>query len=185
MHTCRVASFCLFTARTTSRESIQIMGSRAGCIHAVVLLVVMLFPLCLLNNFATTRSLLSRGSHTADDFAAIPRGVAEGRLIFANLRRVVAYQTSAGSWSEALPVLACFFVGMPQPLSSFLMIVICCITDVAAGIALMYEKPEGNLMTDKPRDVQRVRLVTLPLMLYSYLFIGNMQSLRWVGVRVW
>jgi hypothetical protein len=50
------------------------------------------------------------------------------RLIFDNLRKVIAYQIAAGCWSEFLPVLACFFFGMPQPLSSFLMIVISCVS---------------------------------------------------------
>jgi hypothetical protein len=42
--------------------------------------------------------------------------------------QVIGYQIAAGCWSEFLPVLACFFLGMPQPLSSFLMIVISCVS---------------------------------------------------------
>ena len=104
-----------------------------------------------------------------DDFSAVAHSVREGRLIFANLRKVIAYQISAGSWSELLPVLACFFVGIPQPLSSFLMIIICCITDVAAAIALMYEPAETDIMAAPPRNVATTRLVTRSLIAYSYL----------------
>ncbi len=59
---------------------------------------------------------------------------------------VTAYLLSAGSWAEILPVFATFFVGMPQPLSSFLMIIICCLTDMYGGVALMNETPEGEVV---------------------------------------
>lgn len=49
-----------------------------------------------------------------DNFSSISHAVLEGRLIFANLRRVIGYQIAAGCWSELLPVLATFFFGMPQ-----------------------------------------------------------------------
>ena len=52
----------------------------------------------------------------------------------------------SGGWCELLPVLANFFLGIPTPLSAFLMIYICCVTDVCAGIALVYEEPEGAIM---------------------------------------
>ena len=112
-----------------------------------------------------------------DDFSAIAHGVREGRLIFTNLRKVIAYQIAAGCWSELMPVLATFFLGMPQPLSSFLMIIISCITDVAAGIALMYEPAESDIMAAPPRNVATTRLVTAPLIAYGYLFYGTLQSI--------
>ena len=36
--------------------------------------------------------------------------------------------------------------GIPQALSSFLMIIICCLTDCAAAITLAYEKPEADVL---------------------------------------
>jgi len=110
-----------------------------------------------------------------DDFTAITEGVKEGRLLFANLRKLVAYQISAGCWSELWPVLANVFIGVPLPLSTFLMIVISCLTDVGAGIALIYTAPEGNLMREPPRDHRTQRLVTWQVVLYSYGFAGMMQ----------
>ncbi len=112
-----------------------------------------------------------------DDFNCIPEGVCEGRLIFSNLRKIIAYQISAGCWSEAIPVFATFFFGMPQPLSTFLMIIISCVTDVFAGIALSQELPESDIMTVPPRDVRRSRLVDVPLIAYAYFFYANMLSI--------
>ena len=112
-----------------------------------------------------------------DDLASVPQAVKEGRLIFENLRKVVAYLTSAGSWAEAIPMLATFFLGMPQPLSAFLMIIICCFTDVFGGLALMNELPEGDIMDRPPRDVKNMRLIDWKLLLYSYMFYANAMSI--------
>jgi len=112
-----------------------------------------------------------------DDFKAIVHGVREGRLIFENLRKVIAYQISAGCWAELLPVLATFFLGMPQPLSSFLMIMISCLSDVYAGVALMNEPAEGAIMKQPPRDIKKNRLLDANLVVYSYLFYANCISI--------
>ena len=86
-------------------------------------------------------------------------------------------QISAGSWGEVLPVLATFFLGLPQPLTPFLMIVICTVSDVFAGIALTREKAEHGIMSQPPRDLERVRLVDWKIFLYSYMFYGNLLSI--------
>jgi len=112
-----------------------------------------------------------------DDFRAIVHGVRAGRTIFNNLRKVIGYQIAAGSWSELLPVLATFFLGMPQPLSSFLMIIICCVTDVFAGVALTNELPERTIMQQPPRNPKKSPLVDMKLIGYSYLYYGSLQSL--------
>jgi len=57
-----------------------------------------------------------------------------------------------------------------------MMIVICLTSDTAAGIALMMEKPQRALMRDQPRGKSQ-HLVTWRLMVYSYLFIGNIQAI--------
>lgn len=111
-----------------------------------------------------------------NDFGAIPHAVREGRLIFENLRKVIAYLMSAGSWAEVLPVFATFFIGMPQPLSAFMMIIICAFTDVCGGVALMYEAPPESIMSSPPRDIKNKRLLDWQIILYSYMFYANMMS---------
>jgi len=41
--------------------------------------------------------------------------------------------------------------GLPQVLSSFLMIIICCFTDCAAATVLAYETPEADVLLRRPR----------------------------------
>lgn len=65
-------------------------------------------------------------------FASIVDGIRNGRLVFQNLQKVISYLLPAGSWSEDWPVLVNVFLGVPLPLSSFLMIIICTLTDLAS-----------------------------------------------------
>ena len=112
-----------------------------------------------------------------NDFTAVVQGILEGRLIFENLRKVIGYQISCGCWAELLPVLATFFLGLPQPLSSFAMILVSCISDVYAGVALMNEPPEHAILSRPPRDITKTHLLDWKLLLYSYMFYANMASI--------
>lgn len=111
-----------------------------------------------------------------DNFASVVKGIEHGRRCFANLKKVIIYLLPAGSFSEMLPVMTNVFLGMPMALSSFLMIIICCFTDVGPSLALVYEKPESKLMTLPPRRLGRDHLVDWKLLLNAYLFIGIIES---------
>lgn len=68
-------------------------------------------------------------------------------------------------------------VGLPQALSSIQMILICVATDVLPALSLVYEKPEADLLTRKPRDRQKDRLADWKLICHAYFFIGILESL--------
>ena len=59
-----------------------------------------------------------------DSFGGIVEAVRYGRVVFDNLKKTVAYLLPAGSWSEFWPVFCNLVFGIPQILSSFLMIII-------------------------------------------------------------
>ncbi|RDW70502.1 cation-translocating P-type ATPase [Aspergillus mulundensis] len=107
-----------------------------------------------------------------DSFSAIVEAVRYGRLVYDNLKKTVIYLLPAGSFSELWPVVTNVVLGVPQILSSFLMIIICCLTDCAGAIALAWEKPESDLLLRPPRDPKRDRLVDTRLLGHAYLFIG-------------
>ncbi len=70
-----------------------------------------------------------------DHFDEIVQAIRLGRLVFQNLQKVIAYLLPAGSWSEIWPVLLNVFFGVPLPLSSFLMIIICVFTDLFLSLS--------------------------------------------------
>jgi sodium/potassium-transporting ATPase subunit alpha len=59
-----------------------------------------------------------------DSFSSVIEALRYGRMMFDNLKKTVAYLLPAGSFSEFWPVMANVFFGLPQILSSFLMIII-------------------------------------------------------------
>jgi sodium/potassium-transporting ATPase subunit alpha len=75
--------------------------------------------------------------------------------------------------------------GLPQILSSFLMIIICCCTDCAAATAIAYEKPEADVLTRPPRNPKKDRLVDWKLILYAYGFIGVLETVASFAMSYW
>lgn len=77
------------------------------------------------------------------------------------------------------------FFGLPQILSSFLMIVICCLTDCINAITLAYEKPEADVLLRPPRNIKKDRLVNGKLLLYSFCWVGTVECISSFAVSYW
>ncbi|ELR04093.1 hypothetical protein VC83_02010 [Pseudogymnoascus destructans] len=111
-----------------------------------------------------------------DKFDSIVDAIRLGRVVFQNLQKMISYLLPAGSWSEIWPVLLNVFVGVPLPLSSFLMIIICVFTDVFSSMALIMEQEEFDLLSLPPRNHKRDHLINFKIYAQSYLFIGVMET---------
>ncbi len=111
-----------------------------------------------------------------DRFDSIVEAIRHGRLVFQNLQKVIAYLLPAGSWSEIWPVLVNVFLGVPLPLSSFLMIIICVFTDLFLSLSLIMEKEEFDLMAVPPRNTRREHLISMKIYAQAYLFVGTMET---------
>ncbi|KAI9832078.1 MAG: hypothetical protein M1826_002406 [Phylliscum demangeonii] len=120
-----------------------------------------------------------------DSFSAIVEAVKYGRVVFDNLKKTIGYMLPAGTFSELWPVLTSVFFGLPQILSSFLMIIICCFTDCAAATALSYEQPEADVLLRRPRNVKKDRLVDWRLILQFYGFFGTIETLTSFAMSYW
>lgn len=120
-----------------------------------------------------------------DSFAAIVEAVQYGRLVYDNLKKTIVYLLPAGSFSELWPVITNVAFGIPQALSSFLMIIICCLTDCAGAITLAYEKPEADLMLRPPRNPRKDRLVNTRLIFHAYFFVGLIQCFLSFTMAFW
>ena len=59
-----------------------------------------------------------------ESFSSVVEAVRFGRMMFDNLKKTIAYLLPAGSFSEFWPVMTNVMFGLPQVLSSFLMIII-------------------------------------------------------------
>jgi sodium/potassium-transporting ATPase subunit alpha len=113
---------------------------------------------------------------TDSKFSSIVDGVKNGRLVFDNMKKVILYLLPAGSFSELMPIMANTFLGLPLPLSAFLMLVICCCTDIFPSLALIYEEAEADLMAREPRSRTGERLVNPQLIFHAYFITGLFES---------
>ncbi|KAH7119956.1 hypothetical protein B0J11DRAFT_72809 [Dendryphion nanum] len=120
-----------------------------------------------------------------DSFAAIVEAVQYGRLVYDNLKKTIVYLLPAGSFSELWPVVTNVAFGIPQILSSFLMIIICCFTDCAAAITLAYEKPEADVMLRPPRNIKKDRLVDTKLIFHAYFLVGMLECFLSFTMAFW
>ncbi|THY98894.1 putative Na/K ATPase alpha 1 subunit [Aureobasidium pullulans] len=112
-----------------------------------------------------------------DKFDSIVEAIRLGRLVFQNLQKGIAYLLPAGSFSEIWPVLLNVFFGVPLPLSSFLMIIICVFTDLFLSLTLIMEKEEFDLLDLPPRNHKKDHLINFKIYAQSYLFIGVMETI--------
>ncbi|KAK2733701.1 hypothetical protein FQN57_001981 [Myotisia sp. PD_48] len=120
-----------------------------------------------------------------DSFSAIVEAVKYGRLTFDNLKKTIIYLLPAGSFSEFWPVMANTALGVPQVLSSFLMVIICLFTDAGGAITLAYEKPEMDVLLRPPRNQKTDRLVNTRFILHAYGFIGVYQCVLSFVMAFW
>lgn len=120
-----------------------------------------------------------------EDFSSIIRALESGRLVFDNLKKTVLYLLPAGTFSELWPVLTSVIFGIPQSLSSFLMIIICCLTDAVNSMTLAFEKPEADLLSRPPRDTKKDRLADWRLLLHAYVFLGVPECLTSFAMTFW
>lgn len=111
-----------------------------------------------------------------DNFASIVNGVEEGRIVFENLKKSIAYTLSSNS-PELVPFLAYITAQIPIALSAVLILCIDLGTDMVPAIALAYERPEADIMRRKPRSTKTDKLVTPKMLAYSYLWLGLFQSI--------
>jgi len=104
------------------------------------------------------------------------RGVQEGRLIFDNLKKSIAY-TLSSNIPEITPFILLIILQIPLPLSTVLILAVDLGTDLLPAISLAYERPEADIMERRPRNPVTDNLVNARLIGFSYLQIGIMQAL--------
>lgn len=110
-----------------------------------------------------------------DNFASIVTGVEEGRLIFDNLKKSIAY-TLASNVPEITPFLMFIVIGIPLPLGVVAILCIDLGTDMWPAISLAYEKAESDIMRRHPRNPVKDKLVTGKLLFVAYGQIGVIEA---------
>lgn len=87
-----------------------------------------------------------------DNFPSIVNGIAEGRLIFVNLKKSIRY-TITHTMPEVLAFLVFVIFAIPLPVNSLLLLLIDLGSELGPALSFAFEPPENDLMLVPPRKV--------------------------------
>jgi len=110
-----------------------------------------------------------------DNFASIVNAVEEGRAVFHNIRKFLTY-VLVHNVAELVPYLAFALFPIPLPLTPIQALSVDMGTDSLTALGLGVERPDPQVMRLPPRP-QRERLLSLPLALRGYLFLGAIEAI--------
>merc|ERR1712106_428027 len=110
-----------------------------------------------------------------DNFASIVTGVEEGRLIFDNLKKSIAY-TLTSNIPEISPFLLLILADVPLPLGTVTILCIDLGTDMVPAISMAYEQAESDIMKRQPSNPFTDKLANERLISMAYGQIGMIQA---------
>ncbi|MCB1521806.1 MAG: HAD-IC family P-type ATPase [Hyphomicrobiaceae bacterium] len=104
-----------------------------------------------------------------DNFASVVAAVREGRTVYDNLTKVIAW-TLPTSFGETLVVMAAILGGFLLPVTPAQILWINMVTAVALGLVLAFEPPEPDVMRRPPRQAGASLLT--PLLVWQVVFVS-------------
>lgn len=107
-----------------------------------------------------------------NNFRTIVAAIEEGRIIFANIRKVVAY-TLSNSFAEVLAIFTAMMLRWPAPLLVAQILWIHLICDGPSDIVLGFEPKEDGIMDEKPRSLKEPILNHLGLSLIAIISVSS------------
>jgi Ca2+-transporting ATPase len=107
-----------------------------------------------------------------NNFRTIVAAIEEGRIIFQNIRKVVAY-TLSNSFAEVLTIFISMLLGWPAPLIVAQILWIHLICDGPSDIVLGFEPKERGIMDEKPKSLKEPILNSLGLSLIGVISISS------------
>lgn len=107
-----------------------------------------------------------------NNFSTIVAAIEEGRVIFSNIRKVVAYVLS-NSFAEVLTIFIAMMLRWPTPLAVAQILWIHLICDGPLDIVLSFEPKEAGIMDEKPRALKAPILTRLGASLIGVISITS------------
>jgi calcium-translocating P-type ATPase len=111
---------------------------------------------------------------TDDNFASIVNAVEEGRAVYDNIRRFLAYILTHNI-AEAIPYLLFVVLRIPLPILVMQILAIDLGSDILPALALGTERPEPDVMERPPRS-QKERLLNSRMVARVYGWLGLIEG---------
>jgi magnesium-transporting ATPase (P-type) len=117
-----------------------------------------------------------------DNFATIAAAVREGRTVYDNLQKVIAW-TLPTNGGEALAIVAAILLGLTLPLTPVQILWINMVTATTLGLVLAFEPAEPDVMRRPPRDPREPLLSGF--LLWRVALVSALFTLAAFGVFAW
>jgi magnesium-transporting ATPase (P-type) len=104
-----------------------------------------------------------------DNFASIERAIEEGRTVYDNLKKAILFLLPTSA-AEALIIVIAIMLGLALPITPVQILWINMITAATLGMALAWERAEGDIMRRPPRPTDEPLLTGF--MLWRVGFVG-------------
>lgn len=118
-----------------------------------------------------------------DNFATIVNAVAEGRVVYDNIKKFIVY-IFAHLTPEAIPFIFFILFKTPLPITPLQILAIDLGTETLPALALGLEPAEPGIMERPPRS-KKESLLNTPLLLRAYVYLGLIESALVVSGYFW
>jgi len=123
---------------------------------------------------------------TDDNFATIVKAIEEGRVIFDNIRKFVAYLLAC-NLGEVLCIFVPVLIGLGSPLTAVQILLVNLVTDGLPALALGVDAAEADIMRRRPRRSTEGILTTydMAVIVFNAVFIGAAVIASFLIGRAW
>jgi len=117
-----------------------------------------------------------------DNFASIVHAVEEGRTVYDNIRKTLAFILPTNG-AQAGIIIASVMMGISLPITPLQILWINMVTAVTLGLSLAFEPPEGNIMMRPPRSPREPLLNQF--LSWRIVFISSLVVMGTLGLFLW
>jgi magnesium-transporting ATPase (P-type) len=117
-----------------------------------------------------------------DNFASIVAAVREGRTVYDNIRKVIAW-TLPTNGGEVLAIVAALMLGLTLPMTAPQILWVNMVLTITLGLVLAFEPAEPGVMARPPRAPNAPLLS--PFMLWRIVFVSLLFTLGAFGIFAW
>lgn len=119
---------------------------------------------------------------TDDNFATIVNAVHEGRTVYDNIRKVIAW-TIPTNGGEALAIIVAIAFGLTLPMTAVQILWLNMVLTVTLGLVLAFEPSEPDVMRRKPRAPDGALLT--PFLIWRVVFVSILFVAGSFGIFFW
>lgn len=119
---------------------------------------------------------------TDDNFATINAAVYEGRAIYDNIRKVIAWSLATNG-GEAIAIILALLIGLILPMSAVQILWINVVLTVTLALSLSFEPAEKGVMQSPPRKTGAA--LVSPFMAWRIVFVSILFSAFTFGIFQW